>query len=141
MIRRRRGRGVSVRYLHDEAARLCEYISALGLAVAKCDFQRKVPPIAVDTAEIRAMLKRSETLWGTALPHFLSISKSAEADVPTLEQTVVQTEASAEREKFLVVAYQDGGLISVSGMVLPFQVDARRAEWWRPYKSASRSSS
>jgi hypothetical protein len=34
--------------------------------------------------------------------------------------------------RFLVVAYQDGGIISVSGTMLPFQMSAERAEWWGP---------
>jgi hypothetical protein len=34
--------------------------------------------------------------------------------------------------RFLLVAYQDDGIISVSGTTLPFQTSAKQAEWWRP---------
>ncbi|HYD05104.1 MAG TPA: hypothetical protein VEC60_05240 [Reyranella sp.] len=129
-----------MRYLHYDAARLCEYISVSGLLVAQCDFESKAPPNAVDVSAIQTMLKRSETLWGTALPYYLWISKSAEGNTASLAEAVAQIESSADQEKFLIVAYQDGGLISVSGIRLPFQVDARKADWWGPYKSASRSS-
>jgi hypothetical protein len=34
--------------------------------------------------------------------------------------------------KFLLAAYQDGGLISVSGLQLSFQKRAEPADWWAP---------
>src|SRR5581483_97021 len=128
----------SVRYLHLDAERMCAYVSACGLAVTQCDFEAKAPPIAVDASAIPAMLKRSETLWGTALPYYLRIAKSADAEVRSLNEAVEQVEGSDEREGFLAIAYQDGGLISVSGVLLPFQAEARNANWWAPYRSALR---
>ncbi len=114
------------------------YASASGLLVIQCDFEAKTPPIPVDAGAIEAMLKRSDTLWGAALPYYLRVSRSAEANARSLKEAVEQVEASAEGETFLAVAHHDGGLISVSGVLLPFQVDAKDGAWWRPYKYASR---
>jgi hypothetical protein len=125
-----------MRYLHLDAAPMCAYLSASRLMVARCDFEAKTPSIAVDASAIEAMLKRSEALWGAALPYYPQISRSAEADASSLK---AQIEGSSERQTFLAVAYQDGGLISVSGVLLPFQVDVGEADWLAPYKSASRS--
>lgn len=117
---------------------MCAYASASGLVVTQCDFEAKTPPIAVNANAIEAMLKRSETLWGAALPYYLRISRSADASALSLKEAVEKIEASAEGETFLAVAHHDGGLISVSGILLPFQVDAQTGDWWRPYRYASR---
>jgi hypothetical protein len=129
-----------MRYLHYEADQICEYVHSRGLVVTKCDFENKSPPIAAGAGAIEEMLKRSETLWGSALPHYFHVCKFVEAEAPSLKGAVVKIEASTDTDGFLIVGYQDGGLISVSGATLPFQIDARKAEWWAPYKSASRSS-
>lgn len=113
-----------MRYFHLDAEGMSAYVSASGLVVAQCDFEAKTPPIAVDASAIEAMLKRSETLWGAALPYYLRVSRSAEANARSLKEAVEQVEASAEGETFLAVAHHDGGLISVSGVLLPFQVNA-----------------
>jgi hypothetical protein len=134
-----RKEGISMRYFHLNAERMSGYVSASGLVVARCDFGAMALPIVVDASAIETMLKRSETLWGAALPYYLRVSRSAEAHARSLKEAVAQIEASAEGETFLAVAYQDGGLISVSGVLLPFQVDAESGDWWRPYKYASRS--
>ena len=127
-----------MRYFHLDAARMCAYVSASQLAVAKCDFEAKTPPVAVNASAIEAMLKRSETLWGAALPYYLRISRSADASALSLKEAVAQIESSAAAETFLAVAHHDGGLVSVSGVLLPFQVDAKTGDWWSPYKYASR---
>jgi hypothetical protein len=130
-----------MRYLHDEAAGIRAYLTLLGLAVTRCDFQRRFQPAPADADACDEMLERSETLWGSALPYYLSVSRSFEADAPALKQAVEAVEASGERDRFLIVAYQDGGLISVSAVELPFQANARPADWWAAYASAQRSSS
>jgi hypothetical protein len=130
-----------MRCLHAEAAGIREYVSLLGLAVTRCDFERKYPPTLADADACGEMLERSETLWGTALPYYLYISRSFEAEAPALKQAVEAVEASGARDGFLIVAYQDGGLISVSAVELPFQANARPADWWAPQASAQRSSS
>ncbi|MBS0219678.1 MAG: hypothetical protein JSR91_02955 [Proteobacteria bacterium] len=128
-----------MRYLHYEVDEICNYTHSRCLAVSKCDFENKVTPVAVSIDAIEEMLKRSETLWGLALPYYLSIAKSVEANSLTLKEAVEQVEASPSADRFLLVAYQDAGVISVSGVALPFQIAARDAKWWAPYKSASRS--
>jgi hypothetical protein len=125
----------TMRYLHYEAGGIREYRGSLGLTVTRCDFEGRLPSIPADAGAVSEMLERSETLWGTALPYYLYISMAFEARPPMLKQAVVEIEASGGSEKFLIVAYQDGGLISVSGAVLPFQMKARTADWWAPYTS------
>ena len=128
-----------MRYLHYEADGIREYVSSHGLAVMKFDFEGRSESTFEGADAIEEMLKRSETLWGTALPYYLYISEGLAAGRLLLKQAVVEIEASTGTEKFLVVAYQDGGLISISAAMLPFQMTARSADWWAPYTSASRS--
>jgi hypothetical protein len=76
------------------------------------------------------MLEQSQTLWGTSLPHFLRVSKSKVANCLSIGEAVAKTEELVSSEDFLIVAYQDGGLISISGTLLPFQESEKSAEWW-----------
>jgi hypothetical protein len=128
-----------MRFLHSEAASIRAYVEAHELTVTKCDFERKSSSFLVDTNSIEELLSQSDTLWGSALPYYLYVSKLFEASAPSLKEAATVVEASAETDKFLLIAYQDGGVISVSGLALPFQASAKRAEWWAPYKSAARS--
>jgi hypothetical protein len=130
-----------MRYLHAEAAGIREYLDLHGLALTRCAVEAKFRSTPAATDACNEMLKRSETLWGAALPYYLYVSRSFEADAPALKRAVEEVEASGARERFLIVAYQDGGLISVSAVPLHFQANARRADWWAAYASAQRSSS
>jgi hypothetical protein len=109
------------------------------LKVAKCDFEDGKPAVTVSVAAIDEMLSLTDTLWGTALPYYYEVANSPDAVSMPLEQAVASVEGAPWTERFLVVAYQDGGLITVSGVILPFQAGARKAEWWGPYRSAVRA--
>jgi hypothetical protein len=128
-----------MRYLHRSADEICRYVRSGSLAVTKCDYAASSPPIAVNASAIEEMLKRSETLWGLALPYYLCVSEAVETEGIPLKEAVSKIEASSAKDRFLIVAYQDGGIISVSGIMLPFQEEARIADWWAPYTSASHS--
>ena len=78
------------------------------------------------------MLEQSQTLWGLSVPHFICVSKSIATNCVSIDEAVAKTEGLESHDDFLIVAYQDGGLISISGRLLPFQEIAEPAEWWRP---------
>jgi hypothetical protein len=78
------------------------------------------------------MLEQSQSLWGLSLPHFICVSKSIAAGCISISEAVAKTEALVSPEDFLIVAYQDGGIISISGTLLAFQEGADPAEWWWP---------
>lgn len=128
-----------MRYLHYEADQICEYVRSLGLWVTKCEFKNRAPAMVVDVTAIDEMLRQSEILWGTALPYYLTIANTIEAEPVPLADAVTRAEGTSATDHFLIIAYQDYGLISVSGAPLTFQKGARAAEWWRPYKSATSS--
>lgn len=128
-----------MRFLHYEVNEICHYVRLLDLSVTRCDFENKSSPMAVDVDAVPEMLKKSETLWGLALPYYLTVAESAMGNAFALGDAVEQIEAIPITERFLLVAYQDAGIISVSGVILPFQIAAKDAKWWAPYKSASRS--
>lgn len=119
-----------MRNLHNSADELLRYVQSLGLSVIRCDRNKKSLPVAEDTSAIEEMLQRSEKLRGSVLPYYLGVSKSIEAEALPLKDAVLKIEASPANNHFLVVGYEDGGVISVSGTTLPFQINARPADWW-----------
>jgi hypothetical protein len=119
-----------MRYLHQQAEPIGMYVRTRGLVVRKYDNVNPSSSATHDMSLIEETLTTSETLWGDALPYYLRISKAEDGWPLTLRRAVSEIEASSSADDFILVAYQDGGLISVSGVMLPFQVGARSAEWW-----------
>jgi hypothetical protein len=128
-----------MRYLHQSADEVCAYVQSLALSVTQRHYADRLPGGVAAAGDIAEMAKRSETLWGAALPYYFHVSKTADVRPLPLKEAVPKIEASSMTNEFLVVAYQDGGIISVSGVLLAFQEHARTAEWWRPYRSAMKS--
>ena len=94
--------------------------------------RRHSSPAATTCDAIEEMLEQSQTLWGLSVPHFICVSKSIATNCVSIDEAVAKTEGLESHDDFLIVAYQDGGLISISGRLLPFQEIAEPAEWWRP---------
>ena len=105
--------------------------------MTKCVSNGSAPPEEASSALIKEILKETDTLWGTVLPYHASVSRTKETENLPLWEAVARIEAAQEPDRFLVVAYQDGGVTSVSGTRFPFQADARPAEWWEPYRKRS----
>ena len=123
-----------MRYIHHRADDIREYIESNDFCVVKRSCDGKPPLQVVTPSATDDMLEQSHALWGLALPYFISVSKTIETELVTLADAVKSIEAAAAsaESRFLVIAYQDDGIISVSGILLPFQMSAARAEWWRP---------
>ncbi len=121
-----------MRYLHYEPGKIRDYISENCLRVWKCSFDGSSSPIEAQPDLIVEMFGASQTLWGRRLPYYAVASESSDVERVTLEQVVSEVESLKSSGKFVVAAYEDGGLITASGVVLSFQIDARQADWWWP---------
>jgi hypothetical protein len=119
-----------MRCLHLGAEKICDYVRVRSLVVSKCHSTEPSPVEVVDVVAIKDMDKKTETLWGTRLPYYLFVAPVLEDKGLMLADAVARAESWPSKESFLLVAYEDGGLISVSGMVLSFQEAAAPAEWW-----------
>jgi hypothetical protein len=122
-----------MRYLHQEVDEICKYILASGLCVIVCSNDGTAVPSVASTDAITEMLKASNSLWGQVLNYYLRVAKLTEAKCLPLREAVDGVEKDSGLADFLIVAYQDGGLISVSALQLPFQNLAKPAQWWRPW--------
>lgn len=121
-----------MRCMHQSASEIRKCADSRALNVVKCNNDGSSSPVTTTSNAIEEMLEQWQSLWGLALPHFICVSNSITANCVSLEKAVAETEAFASGEDFLIVAYQDGGIISISGTLLPFQKTAELAEWWRP---------
>jgi hypothetical protein len=121
-----------MRFIHQQTAEIRSFVDAAGLHVMRCSSDGSSPTITEPPSAIDVILAQSNTLWGLALPYFIRVSKSAAAGPLRLPEAVKKTEAATADDSFLIVAYQDGGVISISGRKLPFQEHAKPAGWWRP---------
>lgn len=124
-----------MRYLHNNADELVSYIQTHDLAVTKCDCSGVLGTSPADTGAIEDMLSKSNTLYGSLLPYYFVVSGSTKNEASPLKDAVSNIETSLTNDSFLVAAYEDGGILSVSSKTLPFQITARPADWWRPSKT------
>jgi hypothetical protein len=121
-----------MRYIHRRADEICAYIRSADLRVTKCSYDGSSAPAVATPNTVEGMLKQSETLWGLALPFYICATKSIEAKTLPLSDAVSRVEAYPACDEFLLIAYQDGGVISISGTKLAFQEQAEPADWWQP---------
>lgn len=121
-----------MRFLHNRTSGIMKFVSRNELCVLKCLYDGSKPPELESASMIEQMLITSDTLWGLALPWYITLSPLAKVPRCTLSEAVLRVEASSKAEDLLLVAYQDGGIISVTCEVLAFQRGARRADWWQP---------
>jgi hypothetical protein len=131
-ILRARWRACEMRYLHQDVDEICKYILANGLNVYGCGNDGTSLPTVASTGSIAEMLKVSASLWGLQLNYYVRVAKSPAKNI-TLSEAVEEVEQESNLTDFLIIAYQDGGLVSVSGVQLPFQNMKHSAQWWKPW--------
>jgi hypothetical protein len=70
---------------------------------------------------------------GTALRHYFHVNAPASDHAVSLAGAVEHVEAFGGPAEFVLAGYPDGGIISASRRVLPFQTGAQRVDdWWGP---------
>lgn len=121
-----------MKYIHHTDTGIVDYIAAKNLTVSKCPNDASSPATSAAASDVADMLKKSDLLWGTAMPAYLLVSSSTETTQLPLDEAVSQIENAKASDRFVIIAYQDGGLISVTGTKLPFQENADKADWWYP---------
>jgi hypothetical protein len=82
------------------------------------------------------MLNKSHELWGLILDCYLRCSDQCEVEPLEVKVAVKRVEMNVDSQDFLLIAYQDGGVISVSSRLLPFQQNATSATWWEPWEKS-----
>lgn len=126
---------VTMRFLHHNTAELSRHIVASSWHVWRVN-DDTVEQIDTATSEVETMLRQSELLWGSSLSHYLLVTGERPPRIQQLKFAVAEVESGASEVHFLLIAYQDGGIISVSKKAYPFQSTAQAAEWWRPPRSS-----
>lgn len=118
--------------IHHEVGAICSFVTDRGLSIVKLRSKGMHPNEKVPISSIEELLDRSNQLWGKSLEYFLSISEFRDFSGRGLRDTIASFETDGAAG-FLLVAYQDGGVISISNKMYPFQRDALSAAWWHPY--------
>jgi hypothetical protein len=126
-----------MRFIHKESNEITSYVHSIDMHVMQCNSDGSSMSAEVPASSIEEMLRKADTLWGLALPYYLRISEAPETEAISLEKAVIEVEAPSIENRFLIVGYQDGGIISISGRTLPFQEHAERADWWQQKSRSS----
>jgi len=118
---------------HRDSSAICRAVGAQNLKVWMQSVSGLDAPKVAGIGVIADMIKQSEVLWGTALPWYLAASKADQSSCSLVG--AVSHIGEGDPTTVLIIAYQDGGLISVSAVAQPFHQNAVPAPWWRPYSS------
>jgi hypothetical protein len=116
-----------MQFLHQTADEIYAYIKSRGLHVTKYSADGKSPPTPARPEIVKEMLATSETLWGDSLKWYVGVSGSDAESPLSLHEAVPSIERSVG-ENFLVVAFNDGGIFTISSKLLPFQESAKRVD-------------
>jgi hypothetical protein len=122
----------NMRYLHLQVADIAGHITSASLVISKCDRNGQAQPSKVSEAAVAEMLGATEKLWGALLPYYFWVSRSYRERPLSLKEAVTEIEGASHPDEFLLVGYEDGGVLSISSSKSNFQIGARTAEWWRP---------
>lgn len=118
-----------MRYIHDDATSICIFIADNNLKITRHSIDEQCRSNSASTVNILDMQEKSYKLWGTSLDYFFFVSSGEAKEEMDIKKAIEYVE-SGKLGGFILVAYQDGGLISVSGKVYPFQERAESAAWW-----------
>lgn len=91
-------------------------------------------PQPASVADIETCFARSQRVEeaGTVLRDYFHVNAPPSDVAVSLPGAVEHVEAFGAPAEFLIVGYPDGGLITVSRRMLPFQDGAGQADWWGP---------
>jgi len=81
--------------------------------------------------DLDAYFSQSNLLWGLMPKTFVYVGIREPQGNLTLHKAIQDAEYAGNDASFLLVGYQDGGLISVSNRKLAFQAEAQPADWWQ----------
>lgn len=120
-----------MRFLHKQIGPILDYIRDRKLTSYLMEVRGKQAPRTVDLDFIRAYADDTAKYLGAApIDYILVMAK--DAAMPTVGVMIADIEGRLENSSFVLIGYNDGGVISVSNHRLPCQVDAQPAEWWKP---------
>ncbi len=119
-----------MKFIHHSVTSICGFVSDNNLTVTRFQVDGQNIGEISSTHELNEMLEKSNKLWGTNLYYFFIVTDYKFEHNIDLKNAVISVE-SGVINGFVLIAYQDGGVISVSGKAYPFQKDAKSAPWWR----------
>lgn len=118
-----------MKYIHHNVTSICGFVEDNNLTMKRINSDGRNSGEVSSTSDLIEMLEKSNQLWGTSLDYFFIVADSGIKDNIDLKKAIISIESGA-LPGFILVAYQDGGVISVSGKAYPFQKEAESAAWW-----------
>lgn len=120
-----------MRYLHKSVEPIAEFLESRGLKLFFLDFKGEEPSKPVDATALKPYLEESNLLWGANPNTYLVATHGVQPD-PTMVHEAVEQAESESPIVLALVAYVDGGIISVSNQQFDFQRETQSGEWWEP---------
>jgi hypothetical protein len=118
-------------FLHRDIELIEDYIASHRLRMAISDLLgTSSKPATME--EVRQYFRETYEYQGEPAKAYILVAQHDNSDVALpLRQAAKEVEMQGGQEVFLLVGYEDGGVISISAALLPFQAHAPSAEWWR----------
>jgi hypothetical protein len=141
-----------MRFLHTDFAPLRTYLTSAPCEIRRLEWDLNPPfegyaflpwtikhrpahpPQPATVAEIEDYFHRADKPEnaGTVLHDYFHINAPPSDRAVSLSGAVEHVEAYGAPTEFVLAGYHDGGLISVSRRMLPFQDGVAEIDWWGP---------
>lgn len=118
-----------MRFLHRDIAPVEAHIRECGLRLWLVDIFGKVS-ISKNADFLAEYFEGTKGTAGYDLEYYIVAGPKPSPDVYTVTGAVMWAEKRGGADIFILAGYENGGVISVSQQILPFQQGANDASWW-----------
>jgi hypothetical protein len=122
-------------FFHDNSGdveQIAQYITNNDLRLFVLDVLGKETPQLASLEALNTAYQESMRLWGAHPDHYFLITKHRQIGPMMLHEAVEHAKSGSNGTLVVLLAYNDGGMISASKEKLSFQGDARDWTDWRP---------
>jgi hypothetical protein len=113
--------------------RIVQYITSNDLTLFVLDVFGREAPQPASPESLNTAFQESMRLWGDYPSQYFLIARHQETGPMMLHEAVEHAKSGSDGVLAVLLAYNDGGMISASKEKLSFQEDVRDWPCWRPH--------
>jgi hypothetical protein len=121
-----------MRYYHKDVAQIAQFIEDNNLNLFHPDSEGKEVPRPVNLISLEDYLRNTQQLWGSFPETYFIVTHESRCSPISVDEAMKQAEAQASSIAFVLVGYNDGGVVSISNRKLPFQDQTHALANWEP---------
>jgi len=119
-----------MRFLHKEFDSIVRFIDAHSLNTFVLDTEGAKAPRKVGARFLLNYGIATQQYNGAAPTDYIVVTEAASVESKKALDAIREKETENRALSFILIGYNDGGVLSISSRYLPFHDEAQRADWW-----------